>query len=73
MTTLEDAIKARDDFLRKNPKYVEFQKEIDRILDKTTNQQARLEALALLMAGNLTKLNEYLVLLRERLGEGDKN
>ena len=57
---LQEAIKKRDDYLKENPRLEKFQKEIDSILDKTTDPQARLEAVTLLLAGKMNELKTAL-------------
>lgn len=62
MNQLKKAIKARDDFIKKNPKLQEYQDEIDGIMAQINNPEGRLEALAQLAEG---KIIEFQVAMSE--------
>jgi hypothetical protein len=58
--TLDRAIQERTRFLEKNPQYIEYQREIDRILDKAGNSENRMTVLALMMEAKLMELHGQL-------------
>lgn len=59
-TPLEDAIKARDDFLEQNPQLREKQNEITRILESTPESQ-RMDVISIMMSTELLKLQQALL------------
>lgn len=61
MKSLQQAIQARDELLKTNPKLLKKQKEIDEILDKVgTDPKLRLDALSIWMSANLIELAKLL-------------
>jgi hypothetical protein len=57
---LTDALAERDLFLKNNPKYKAFQKEISMMLDKAGNPENRMAVLAMLMEAKLLELHKEL-------------
>jgi hypothetical protein len=55
---LENAIRARDEFLRKNPELQDYQDEISRILQKIAGPNARMAALGIMMGAKLNELKD---------------
>lgn len=55
------AIAERNSFLKKYPKYVSYQREIDRILDKAGPPEKRLAVLAMLIEGKLLEMQQNLM------------
>jgi hypothetical protein len=55
---VEDAIRARDEFLRKNPELQDYQDEISRILQKIAGPDARMAALGIMMGAKLNELKD---------------
>lgn len=66
MPTLEEAIAARDEFLKNNPDMQAYQDEIDDILSKTSEDK-RLEVMALLMATKTVELGNEVAKLQQIL------
>lgn len=62
------AIAERDQFLKQHPEYLPYQREIDRILDKSGPPEKRLAVLAMLMEGKLMEMQSYLMRLNGILG-----
>lgn len=54
-------------FLDQHPEYREFQREIDRLLDKAGNSENRMTVLAMLMEGKLVELHQQLQKLNKLL------
>ena len=61
---LEEALKAREKFLREQPHLQPFQDEIDRILDKTVGFENRMAVLAFMIEKKLYELKEAFADLR---------
>ena len=57
---LEEALAEKAAFLNKHPQYREFQREIDRMLDKAGTPENRMAVLAMLMEGKLIELHQQL-------------
>jgi hypothetical protein len=57
---LADALAERDLFLKNNPKYKAFQKEISMMLDKAGTPENRMAVLAMLMEAKLLELHKEL-------------
>ena len=55
MSQLDELIKERDEYLKRNPKMQEFQNQIDELLEKTPSEK-RLEVIILMMSGKLIEL-----------------
>lgn len=55
---LTEALAERAEFLKQHPKFLKFQKEIDRVLDKAGNSENRMIVLAMLMEGKLVELHK---------------
>ncbi len=55
---LEDAIRARDEFLRRNPDLQDYQDEISRILQKIAGPDERMAALGIMMGAKLNELKD---------------
>lgn len=55
---LDKALDERTKFLKENPKYADYQEEIDRILDKVNGSEQRMIVLAMLMEGKLSELTK---------------
>jgi hypothetical protein len=68
MKAVEKAIAERDRFLKEHPKHVEFQKEIDRVLDGAVDAEARIKALTIVMLCRQSELLEQL----DKLGIAQK-
>jgi len=60
MNNLEIAIKNRNEFLKKNPELVEFQKEIDDALNKC-NEKDKFEVLNIMIGTSLQHLGDALL------------
>ena len=60
---LEEALKAREKFLREQPHLQPFQDEIDRILDKTVGFENRMAVLAFMIEKKLYELRDSFVKL----------
>lgn len=67
MTTLAEAIEARDLYLKKHPHLQAYQDEIDDILDRTPGDK-RQEVLGIMMCGKLGQLHGKLQALADILG-----
>lgn len=52
---LENALQARDVYLKEHPELEEYQKEIDRVMEKCTDTKSRMEALLTWSAANTMK------------------
>ena len=61
------ALAEKMEFLEQHPEYREFQKEIDRLLDKAGNSKNRMTILAMLMEGKLVELHQQLQKLNKLL------
>ena len=59
-TALAHALAQKAEFLNQHPEYREYQKEIDRLLDKAGNMENRMAVLAMLMEGKLIELHQQL-------------
>ncbi len=64
---LQEAIEERDRFLERHTRLRAYQKEIDRILDKSGNRQGRMAVLGVLMQGKLLEMQRELCKLSEIL------
>lgn len=62
MNKLEKSLKERDEFLKNHPHLIEYQKEIDRILD-ACDPGKRLEVLGMMISGKLLDQQAELVKL----------
>jgi len=60
---LEEALKAREQFLKEHPHLLPFQKEIDRILEKTVGFENRMSVIAFMMETKLYELKESISIL----------
>jgi hypothetical protein len=69
---LQHALKQRDRFLERNPHLLPLQAEIDRLLDKSGNNQGRMAVMGTLMQGKLLELQESLSQLSNILQEAVK-
>ena len=61
---LEEALKARDQFLKEQPHLQPFQDEIDRVLEKTVGFENRMSVLALMIQIKLYELSDSIAKLR---------
>jgi|GEM_PF-962597 len=57
---LAEALAEKVDFLNRHPEHREFQKEIDRLMDKAGSSGNRMTVLAMLMEGKLIELHQQL-------------
>ena len=62
--TLEEAIKAREKFLKEHPELQPFQDEIDRIMAKTVGFENRMSVLAFMIQTKLFQLRDSITELR---------
>jgi hypothetical protein len=69
---LQHALAQRDRFLERNPRLRPLQAEIDRLLDKSGNNQGRMAVMGTLMQGKLLELQESLSKLSNILQEAVK-
>ena len=60
---LADAIAERSRFLEQYPQYQEYQREIDRILDKAGSADNRMAVLAMLIEGKLVEMSQQFRML----------
>ena len=63
------ALYERDRFLEMNPQYLEFQQEIDYMMNKAGNTENRMAVLAMLMEKKIEQLNEQFQKLSSALHE----
>lgn len=70
--SLDELIKTREQYLKKNPHLIPFQKEIDRLLDNAGNPENRMKVLGIMMEGKLTELREQLLRLSNMLSSTDQ-
>ncbi len=61
---LEEALKARDQFLKEQPQLQPFQDEIDRVLEKTVGFENRMSVLTLMIQIKLYELSDSIAKLR---------
>ena len=66
---LAQALAEKAEFLNQHPEYREYQKEIDRLLDKAGSLENRMAVLAMLMEGKLIELHQQLKKLNGILTE----
>jgi hypothetical protein len=59
-SALAQALAEKAEFLDQHPEYREYQKEIDRLLDKAGTMENRMAVLAMLMEGKLLELHQQL-------------
>ena len=59
MDSIQKAIEARDEFLRKHPHLKQYQEEIDSILDKCKPED-RFTVISLLMSGKMVELQNHM-------------
>lgn len=59
-TALARALAEKAEFLNQHPEYREYQKEIDRLLEKAGSMENRMAVLAMLMEGKLIELHQQL-------------
>ncbi len=59
-TALAHALAEKAAFLNQHPEYREYQKEIDKLLDKAGSMENRMAVLAMLMEGKLIELHGQL-------------
>lgn len=57
---LAEALAERAQFLKDNPRHKQFQVQIDQMLDRAGNAEARMMVLAILMEGKLVELSGQL-------------
>ena len=69
---LEEALKARDEFLKEQPHLQAYQDEINRILEKTIGFENRMAVLAFLMEAKLYELRESIANLRSSVPKLDE-
>ena len=62
--TLEEALKARDKFLKEHPHLQPFQDEIDRIMEKTVGFENRMSVFAFMIQKKLFELRDSIAQLR---------
>jgi hypothetical protein len=55
---LAEALAERSRFLEKNPRYREFQSDIDKMLDKSGSRSNRMVVLAMLIEGKLVEMSQ---------------
>ena len=65
--TLQKALAAREEFLRRHPRQRAYQVEIDRILDKSGDIHGRMAALEILIDGKLLEIKNELIKLQKSL------
>ncbi|MGO9312122.1 MAG: hypothetical protein ACLQBD_00815 [Syntrophobacteraceae bacterium] len=61
---LEEALKAREQFLKEHPHLQAFQDEIDRIMEKTVGFENRMSVLAFMIEAKLYELRDSISRLR---------
>ena len=66
---LEEALKARDQFLKEQPQLQPFQDEIDRVLEKTVGFENRMSVLTLMIQIKLYELSDSIAKLRSLLSK----
>jgi hypothetical protein len=59
-SALAQALAEKAEFLDRHPEYRQYQKEIDRLLDKAGTMENRMAVLAMLMEGKLLELHRQL-------------
>jgi hypothetical protein len=59
-SALAQALAEKAEFLHQHPEYREYQREIDRLLDKAGTMENRMAVLAMLMEGKLLELHQQL-------------
>jgi len=64
LQTLEEALKAREQFLKEHPDLQPFQNEIDRIMEKTVGFENRMSVLAFMIQTKLFELRDSITALR---------
>lgn len=64
---LSKAIRERDEFIENNPQLLEYQKTLDKYLDKATNQADRFRILNMFIQDNLQELSIELKLLKYKI------
>lgn len=69
MSELDDALKVREDFLEAHPKYKEYQKEIDSILDGIVDAEGRMQALFIMMQCKLAEQLDQFKSMQEKASE----
>ena len=60
---LEEALKAREQFLKEHPHLLPFQNEIDRILGKTVGFERRMSVIAFMIEKKLYELRDSIAVL----------
>jgi len=60
---LEEALKAREQFLKEHPHLLLFQNEIDRILEKTVGFERRMSVIAFMIEKKLYELRDSIAVL----------
>lgn len=65
---LKDAIKKRDEFLEENPKYKEYQRELEITLSGIKDPVLRLSILMSKISKNMNKVNQILGGLKNEVG-----
>lgn len=66
MSILDEAIKARNKFLKDHPELEHYQKEIDELLEKTPNKY-KIQVLAMLITSKINELSDNLIKLMTAL------
>lgn len=64
---LSKAIKERDEFLENNPQLLDYQKTLDKYMDKAENQADRFKILNMFIQDNLQELSIELKLLKYKI------
>jgi hypothetical protein len=66
---LAEALANRSRFLEMHPKYLQFQSDIDKMLDKSGNQSNRMVVLSMLIEGKLAEMNQEFKKIRGILSQ----
>ena len=69
MKTVKEAIKARDEFLEKHPKYISCQKQLDELLDGCEDYFSRMNFISALMVSKLSELSYQFEILKQKSKE----
>ncbi|MGA3114131.1 MAG: hypothetical protein ABSF90_06810 [Syntrophobacteraceae bacterium] len=64
---LEEALKARDQFLKEQPHIQSFQDEIDRILEKTAGFENRMSVISFMIETKLYELRDSIIKVRSAI------
>ncbi|MGD9209987.1 MAG: hypothetical protein PVI90_04395 [Desulfobacteraceae bacterium] len=69
---LKELLEKREQYLKKHPHLVPFQKEIDRLLDNAGSQENRMAVLGIMLEGKLSELREQLLGLSSMISNVEK-